>query len=105
MTYAELDVGREVLDALALEQWALDERGSDDALLASQTTEQEASELGTSVGHGEGGATGTVLSLDDLITTELDAVRELVELLLGEARRKRVRGLREQGNNLKEVRG
>ena len=77
-TYAELNVGREVLDTLVLEQRALDERRGDDALLAAQATEKGVGELGTSVRHGERSRTSTVLRLDDLITTELDAVNELL---------------------------
>ena len=53
-TYAELDVGREVLNTLLSEERALDESGGDDTLLTSQTTEDGVGESGTSVSHGEG---------------------------------------------------
>jgi hypothetical protein len=36
------------------------------------------------LGHGEGGGTSTVLGLDNLVTTVLDAVGELFDFLLGE---------------------
>lgn len=77
-TYAELNVGREEVDALVSEERALDERGCNDTLLAVQATEQRVGELGTSVCHGEGRGSGTILSLNDLITTVLDAVDDLL---------------------------
>ena len=94
-TYAELNVGREVLDTLVLEQRALDERRGDDTLLAAQATEKRVGELSTSVRHGERSRASTVLRLDDLITTKLDAIRQLLQSILGKARRERVGRLRE----------
>lgn len=75
---AELDVGGEVLDTLVLVQRRVDEGGLDDVLLALGGLEQRLGEAGTSHGHGEGGGTGTVLGLNNLVTTELDAVDVLV---------------------------
>jgi hypothetical protein len=73
-THAELDVGREEVDTLVLVEGALDECRGDDVLLAVETTEERVGELGTSVRHREGGGSGTVLSLDDLVTAVLDAL-------------------------------
>ena len=52
-----------------------------DALLAVKGLEEGIGEDGGGVSHGEGGGTGTVLGLDNLVTTELDAVNELLVLL------------------------
>lgn len=84
-TYAELDVGGEEVDALVGEQVALDKGGGNDALLSVQTPQQSVGELGTGVGHAERSAAGSVLSLDDLVTTELDPVDKLVEGLASDA--------------------
>lgn len=51
----------------------------------------------TSVGHREGGRTGTVLGLDDLVTAELDAVDESIVLVVGNGRRGL--DLAEEGND------
>jgi len=50
-----------------------------------------------SVGHGEGGRAGTILGLDDLITTKLDAVDESVVLVIGNG--DAGRDLAEKGQN------
>jgi len=92
---AKLDVGGEVLAALVFVQRRVDKSGLDDVLLALGSLEEGFGEAGTSHGHGECGRTGTVLSLDDLITTELHTVDVAVELLALEA----VARLGEEGNN------
>jgi hypothetical protein len=92
---AELDVGGEVLDALVLVEGRVDEGGLDDVLLALGSLEERLGEAGTSHGHGEGGGTSTVLGLDNLVTTELDALDVAVELLA----RQVVAGLGEEGND------
>jgi hypothetical protein len=92
---AELDVGGEVLAALVLVQRRVDKGGLDDVLLALSGLEQRLGEAGTSHGHGEGGRTSTILGLDNLVTTELDAVDVAVELLALEV----VAGLRQEGND------
>lgn len=74
---AELDVGAEELDALVLVQGRLDKGRLNDALLAVGSAEESIGHAGTSESHGEGGRAGTVLGLDDLVTTELDTVDEL----------------------------
>lgn len=93
---AELDLGGEEVDTLVLVERALDESGLNDALLALSSLQQGLGEASTGESHGEGGGTGTVLGLDDLITTELDAVDELVT---GLALNVGVVGLREQRND------
>jgi hypothetical protein len=76
-TYTELNVGREEVNALVLVERAPDESGGNNTLLALQATEQRVGELGTSVSHGEGSGSSTVLGLDDFITTVLDTVDNL----------------------------
>ena len=100
-TYAELDVRREVLDAVLGVQVALDERGDDDALLAAQRLEERVGELGTGVRHREGRAACAVLGLDDLVAAELDAVDERSLLLRGNRRRQGRLCLGEERENLK----
>lgn len=92
---AELDVGSEVFAALVLVERRVDESRLDDVLLALGSLEQALGEARTSHGHGEGSRAGTVLGLDDLITTELHAVDVAVELLALEA----VAGLGEEGDD------
>jgi hypothetical protein len=75
---AELDAGSEEVNALVLVQRAVDESGLDNALDTLGSLEQRLGEAGTSKCHGEGGRASTVLGLDNLITTELDAVDESV---------------------------
>lgn len=92
---AELNVGGEVLAALVLVQWGVDEGGLDDVLLALSSLEERLGEAGTSHGHGKSSGTGTVLGLDDLVTTELNALDVAVELLALEV----VARLGEEGND------
>lgn len=81
---AELDLGRKELHALVLVQRAVDEGRLNNARLALRSLEQALSEASTSHSHGEGSRTSTILGLDHLITTELDAVDQVVELLAGD---------------------
>jgi hypothetical protein len=92
---AELNVGGEVLAALVLVERRVDESWLDDVLLALGSLEERLGETGTSHGHGEGGRASTVLGLDDLVTTELDAVDVAVELLALEV----VAGLGQEGDD------
>lgn len=78
---AKLDLGGEEVDALVLEERALDESGLNDALLALGGAEKRLGEASTSHSHGKSGRASTVLGLDDLVTTELDAVHEVVTSL------------------------
>ncbi len=51
----------------------------------------------TSKGHGKGGGTSTIFSLDDLVTAKLDAVDQRIVLIIGNA--DRGGNLAEEGNN------
>ena len=84
-TYAELNVGREEVDALVGEERALHERGGHDALLAVDRAEEVAGEAGTGVRHGEGGRDCATLCLHNLITTELKTVHKGIVGLLRKA--------------------
>ena len=92
----ELDAGSEEVDALVLEERGVNEGGLDDALLALSSAQERLGEASTGHGHGEGGGASTVLGLDNLITTELDAVDESVT---GLAREGGVVGLGEEGDD------
>jgi hypothetical protein len=92
---AELDVGREVLAALVLEEGRVNKGGLNNVLLALGSLEQRLGEAGTGHGHGESGRASAVLGLDDLVTTELDALDVVGELLALKA----VAGLGEEGND------
>jgi hypothetical protein len=92
---AELNVGGEVVAALVLEQRRVDKGGLNDVLLTLSSLEERLGETGTGHGHGESGRASTVLGLDDLVTTKLDAVNVLFELLALEV----VAGLGEEGND------
>ncbi len=70
---AELNVGGEVVAALVLEQRRVDEGRLNDVLLALGSLEERLGETGTGHGHGESGRASTVLGLNDLVTTKLDA--------------------------------
>ena len=96
-THAELNVGREEVNALVGEERALHERGHNDTLLAMEGAEEVTGEPRTGVRHGEGRRARTVLGLDDLVTTELDAVNEGLVGLTGD--RARVLGLGDEGND------
>lgn len=85
LTYAKLNVGREVLDALVGEERAVDEGGCDDALLAAEAAEERVGELGTGVRHRERGRSSAVLGLHDLVSTKLDAVDEFLVHLARDA--------------------
>ena len=78
---AELDLAGEELDALVLVERALDEGRLDNALDTLGGLEQALGKAGTGHGHGESSAASTTLGLDDLVTTELNTVDELGELL------------------------
>ena len=74
--WAELDLGGEEINTLVLVERGVNEGWLRNALLALRSLEQRLGEASTGHGHGEGGGSGTVLGLDDLITTELNAVQE-----------------------------
>ena len=109
-THPKFDRRREVVEVhpnLLLDHIAargirgqVDERWCDNALLAFDSTDEHVRELGTRVRHREGSRASAVLGLYDLITSELDAVRKLLNTLLSKVGREGVRRLREQGDNL-----
>jgi hypothetical protein len=112
-TYTKFDVGREeckFLTKLLGESGTAssisrnaDIGGCNDALLAVQGAKDFGGEFSTSICHRESGRTGTILGLDDFITTELNAINQSIVGFLREARRKRVRRLRKEGNNLPKL--
>lgn len=91
---AELDLGGEEVDALVLVQRGVDKGGLNNTLLALGGAQQGLGHAGTGHGHGQGGGAGTVLGLDDLVATELDALDDL--LVGGQVG---VGGLGEQGDD------
>ena len=72
------------LDGVTAWDGKVDKGWLNDVLLAGSSAEDLLSEAETSVGHREGGRASTVLGLDDLVTTELDAVDERGELVGGD---------------------
>jgi hypothetical protein len=93
---AELDAGGEEVDALVLVQRAVDKSGLDNTLDALRGPQERLGEAGAGKRHGEGGRAGAILGLDNLVTTELDAVDELIT---GCAFDVGVVGLRQKGND------
>jgi hypothetical protein len=79
--WAELDVGSKELNTLILVERAVDEGRLNNTTLTLSSLEQALSEASTCHGHGEGSRAGTILGLDDLVTTKLNAVDQVVELL------------------------
>jgi hypothetical protein len=79
--WSKLDVGSEVLNPTVLVQGAVDKGRLNDALLPLCGLEQALSETGTSHSHGESCRASAALSLDNLVTTELDTVDVLIELV------------------------
>lgn len=69
------------LDSLTTWSRGVNERWLNDALLALSSSEDLLGETVSGVSHREGGGTKSLLSLDDLITAELDAVDEDIELV------------------------
>jgi hypothetical protein len=63
----------------------LDEGALGDALLAREGSHDAVSELSSGVGHGESGRASASLGLDDLVTTEHDALSEGIALGIGES--------------------
>jgi len=101
---AKLDRDGEVVKASLLgdsittgDTGKVDESGLNDASLALVSLEELLGEAEASVGHGEGGGSGTILGLDDLVTTELNTVGKSVELVLGNVDSRL--GLAEEGND------
>lgn len=78
---AELALGGE---ELATEDVLLNVSGLDDSLLTVQTLEDRSGEGGSSVSHGQSSRTSTLLSGDDLITSELDSLGDGGHVQLGD---------------------
>jgi hypothetical protein len=110
VTHPELDARGEVLERLAdllRERLATggvrgecNVRRRDNASLARDRAEDERGELGARVRHRERRRARAVLGLHDLVAAELDAVHELLQLVLREPARERVRRLREERDDL-----
>lgn len=88
-TYAELHRDGEEVNASLLsnllttgDTGEVDVAGLDKALGALGGLEELLSEAVTGISHGEGGRAETLLGLDDLITTELDAVDKSIVLVV-----------------------
>ena len=103
-TYAELDGDGEEVDTSLLsnllttgDTGKVDVAGLDKALGALGGLEELLGETVTGISHGEGGRAETLLSLDDLITTELDAVDESIVLVVRDG--DRGGNLAEEGND------
>lgn len=92
---AKLDLRGEKVNTLVLVQGRVDVSGLNDTLLALGGLEERLGETGTGHGHGQSSRASTALGLDDLVTTELDALDVLVELSALEV----VARLREEGHN------
>jgi hypothetical protein len=109
-TYSELDDGREVLEffsELLFESFPargvrgeIDISGDGDALFPFDGAEDLGGKLSSSIGHGEGCGSSTVLGLDNFITTKLNSGCEGLEVRISEVSRERVRGLGEEWDNL-----
>jgi hypothetical protein len=78
---AKLDLRGKEVDTLVLVERRVDEGGLNDTLLALRSLEERLGETGTGHGHRESGRASTALCLDHLITTELDALDVVGELL------------------------
>jgi hypothetical protein len=71
--------------------------GVGDARLPFDGTEDLGGKFSSSVSHGEGGRSSTVLGLDDFITTELDSGGESLEIRGSKVGRERVGRLEKSG--------
>ncbi len=78
--WAELNTSGEELNTW--NHGALDKGALRHVLLALEAAENTVDKAGTGRGHREGGRASSILGLDDLITTELDAHSELLNLVL-----------------------
>lgn len=93
---AKLNTRREEFTALVLVQRALNESGLSDTLLTLGSAKERVGHPGTGISHRKSGGTSAILCLNDLITTELDAVDESIA---GLTRDIGVVRLGKQGNN------
>ncbi len=79
--WAELDLRCKEFNPLILVERAVDEGRLNHTTLALSSLEQALSEASTSHSHRQSSRASTVLSLDDLVTTKLDAIDQVIELL------------------------
>ena len=93
---SKLNLGGEEVDTLVLVQRAVNESWLNDALDTLSSLEQALSEASTSHSHRESGRASTILGLDDLVTTKLYTVDELLKSGSGDIG---VVGLREKRND------
>lgn len=77
----ELDLGCKEFNTLVLVERAVDEGRLNNTAAAIRSSKQALSETSTSHSHGKSGRASTILGLDDLITTKLDTIDQVVELL------------------------
>lgn len=89
--WTKLNLGGKEVDALIFVKRAVDIRRLDDARDALGSLEQALSETRAGHGHGQGSGAGTALCLHDLITAELHALDQLVELGAVDGRAVRLR--------------
>lgn len=82
---SKLNWGSKELAAILSGHRRLDKGALNNALLARGSLEQSVEEVGSRIGHGESSRSSAVLSLNDLITTELDALGEGLDISLREA--------------------
>lgn len=94
--WTKSNLGREEVDTLVLVEWAVNEGWFDNIALTISSSEHALSHTSTSHSHGESSRASTILSLDNLVTTELNSVDQFVQL---GTRNVAVTGLRDQWNN------
>lgn len=79
--WAKLNLGCEKVDSLVLVERAFHECRLNNSLLTLRCLQQTLCESGAGHSHGEGGGASTILGLDNLITTKLNAVDKSIELI------------------------
>lgn len=94
--WAQGNLAGEEINTLGLVERALDEGRLDNVGLAIKSAQNTLRKSCTSHSHGQSSRTGAVLGLDNLVTTKLDAVHEVVELLAGDVT---VAGLGDERDN------
>jgi hypothetical protein len=95
-TYPQLNIAREELDTLLLEERALHVSRRNNPLLTMDSSQQAIGHLSTSKRHTERRAPCTILGLDDLIAAVLNPINQFVILLLISQQALSLLGLRQQ---------
>ena len=80
-TYAQLDIGSEKVDSILFSNRAQDIGRLNNSLLPIEGFKEGVGKALSGLGHGEGSRASAVLGLDDFVSTELDALSELLNLL------------------------